>query len=216
MEKFLEFLANQTVIGWIAPIVIAAIIGVWTLMVRGIKEKRVGIPFCSYLKKTIYVFEEYCKNQRFEPIVSYGDSGALKILSEIDRGNIIVGANIDFSKRPDNNENRNFVMILMKYVPKCNMIYYYKKGYSFMFDIKADKGISGIQLEIKNINQRHIVDEFVSVTNEWKHYSFELKRYFKEEAWKEISEICFTIFDEKGYIFDDIGKLEIRNCLLKK
>lgn len=216
MKTILDFLANPTVIGWIPPIVIPAIIGIWTFVLRRIKEKRVGIPFRSYFRKPIYIFEEYCKNNRFEPIISYSDNHALEIRSEIDRGNIIIRADIDFSERPNNNDNRNFVMILLKYIPKCNLSYFYKKGYNLMFDIKSDGRVTGIQLEIKDANKDKVVDEFVDVTNEFHHHSLRLKQYSKPEAWKEISEICFTIFDEKGYILDNTGKIEIRNCILKK
>lgn len=215
MEKIIEFLSNQVVIGWVAPIVIAAAIGSWKLITDEIKGQRIGIPYRVYWKKPVDVFKKYCEKNKIYPVISYGDSKALKVCSEINKGTITVKANMDLKKKPQNDDYRNFVMILLKYTPKCNMVYFYKKGYSLMFDVKSKKGVSGIQLEVKDINGDKVIDEFLKVSEELKHYSFKLSDYSKVEGWKEINEICFTIFCEKGYITKNVGSVEIQNCLLK-
>lgn len=215
MGDIIDFLSNQVVIGWIAPIVIAAIIGGWKLITDEIKGQRIGIPYQVYWKKPVDIFKKYCENNRITPIISYDDSKAITINSEIDKGNIIVRANIDLTRKPQNNDNTHFVMILLKYTPKCNMSYFYKKGYSLMFDIKSEKGISGTQLEVKDINGDKVIDEFLDVSDQFKHYSFKISEYFKVEAWKEINELCFTIFAKNKYIEEKVGNIEIRNCLLK-
>ena len=84
-----------------------------------------------------------------------------------------------------------------------------------MFDVKSSKGLKGVQLEIKDIHGAKVIDEFVEVFQERKHYSFKLNEYSECEAWKEISEICFTVFIEKDYITKKTGSLEICNCMLK-
>lgn len=209
-----DFSDDQIVIVWIAPIVIAAIIGSWNMISSELKAQRIGIPYRVYWKKPVDVFKKYCEKNTIHPVVSYGDSKALIIRSEIDRGNIIVKADIDFMQKPQNN-NRDFVMILLKYIPKGNMSYFYKKGYSLMFDIRSKKGTTGIQLEVKDINGGKVIDEFLNVSDQLKHYSFKLSEYSQVEAWKEISEICFTIFSEKEYVSSNVGNIEIQNCKLK-
>lgn len=214
MEHIINFLTNQLTVVYIAPFFIAIVTSVGNYVIRGFKDRKRGIPYKVRNKVSVNVFSKYCERNRIQPIISYGDSKALKIVSESDRGDIIVKANIDLKRLPEHNENRNFVMVLLKYIPKCDMTYFYKKGYSFMFDIKSHKGVAGVQLEIKDINGAKVIDEFISVSQVKENYSFKLSDYSECEAWKEISEICFTLFTEKDYITKNTGDLEISKCML--
>lgn len=215
MDDIQKFFENQAVIGWIAPIVVAAVIGIWGIILRKLKEHRIGMPFRKYNKGPVDVFKTYCENNRIQSIASYGDRKAIETNTEIEQGKIKIESTIDLRKRPKNNINRNFVMILVQYTPKCNMSYFYKKGYSLLFDIKSEAGICGVQLEIKDINGGKVINQYVPVTKEFKQHSFQLKEYSERKAWKEIKEICFTIFLEEEYISADRGDFEIRNCMLK-
>lgn len=215
MEKILQFMEKDIVAIWVAPIVIAAIIGVWKWITAKARERRRGMPFCTYGKRDVNVFEKYCEKNRIHSVVSYGDANALSLITELNKRKVKVRAEVDLQNKPRNNDNRNFVMILLKYIPKCNMTYFYAKGYSFMFDAKSEKGICGMQVEVKDIYGAKVMDEFVKVSNEWRHYSFKLNEYGESVAWKEIQEICFTFFTEKEYISKNKGGVEIENCILK-
>lgn len=215
MNQIKYFLENTIIVNWIAPLIIAAITGACGFLIKRTAERRANIPYRVKKKGNVDVFRKYCENNRIYPVISYGDSSAIEIATLVDKGNFTVKADIDLKEKPANNNERYFVMILLKYIPKANMLYFYENGYSFMFDIRSQKGVCGIQLEIKDINGVKLVDEFVSVEKEFKHYSFQLNRYETSEAWKAIAEICFTIFTEKKYILKNKGNLEIRNCMLK-
>lgn len=215
MEKIISFLENQIVVVWISPLVLAAIIGIWNMILHHIKNTKVGIPYRIRNKKPVYIFNKYCEKNRIQPIISYGDSNALQVTTELDKGNVQIKANMDLSHLPKANHERNFVMILLKYIPLANFSYFYKKGYSFIFDIKSKKGICGIQLEIKNTHGGKIIDEYIQVSPNLSHHSFKLNEYSNSEGWKDINEICFTIFTEDGYILERKGSLEIYNCMLK-
>lgn len=215
MESILRFMKDDIVAIWIAPIVIAAVMGIWKLVTAKVMERRKGMPFRTYRKRNVNVFEKYCEKNRIHSVVSYGDANALHLITELNRGKIRVKAEVDLQNKPRNNDNRNFVMILLKYIPKCNMTYFYNKKYSFMFDVKSEKGICGMQVEVKDIYGAKVIDEFVKVENEWRHYSFKLNEYGESEAWKEIQEICFTFFTEKKYILKNKGWVEIEDCILK-
>ncbi len=214
MDVVLKFLENQIVIGWIAPIVVAAIIGIWGITINKAKAQRDGITYHVHKKETVDIFGEYCKKNRVQPIISYGDSNALKLISEIDKGHVTIKGNVDLTRKPKDNNNRNFVMVLLKYSPKCNLMYFFRKGYSFSFEIKG-KEICGLQIEIKDNSQNKVLDEFVNVSDKFASHSFKLKDYSTVDVWKDIGEICFTIFTEKTYVSSDVGYFEIRNCLLK-
>lgn len=215
MEHIVNFLKNDIAINWISPIVVAAIIGIGGAVFNKIKEQQIGIPHRVHNRKDVDVFGSYCKKNKIQPIISYGDSNAFKIISRIDQGKIIVSGEMDLRKKPENNEHRKFVMICLKYIPKCNMTYFYKKGYSFMFDIRSEKGICGLQLEIKDTKANKVINEYLPVTKEFLNYSFKINEFLDIEAWKEINEICFTVFLEDDYVYKTKGNLEIKNCFLK-
>lgn len=215
MENVIQFMKDDIVAIWIAPIVIAAVIGIWGIVVTKAKERRKGMPFRTYKQKNVNIFEKYCEKNRIHSVVSYGDANALHLITELNRGKVRVKANMDLQNKPRNNDNRNFVMILLKYISKCNMTYFYYKKYSLMFDVKSEKGICGMQVEVKDIYGAKVIDEYVKVENEWRHYSFKLNEYGESEAWKEIQEICFTFFMEKEYISKNKGCVEIEGCILK-
>lgn len=71
------------------------------------------------------------------------------------------------------------------------------------------------KLEIKDTIGAKVIDEFVPVTTKFQNTSFCLKDYLEESAWKEIGEICFTVFLEDDYVTKDTGSLEIKNCVLR-
>lgn len=215
MKEIINFLENQTVGVWLAPLIIAAIIGVWNVIIKKITGSRNNSIFTTKRNRTVQVFNKFCEKNRIEPMVSYGDKNAIKVISEIDRGIVKVKADIDTSNKPESDDN-NFVMILMKFIPGCDMSYFYRKGYRFKFDIKSEGGISGVQLEIKGRNLDKIIDEYIEVTDVVKQHSYKLNEYSNEEVWKEIKEICFTIFTNNCYIENDTGSIEIHNCILER
>lgn len=183
------------------------------MWINRFRDERIGMLRCIHQNGVVDVFGEYCKKNRIKAISSYDNQKAIQIDTVIDRNIIGIRAIIDVSDKFCDGE-KNFVMILLKYIPKSNMAYYYRKGYSLAFDIKSDKGVCGMQLEVKDIAANKVMDEYVSVSKELRHYSFKLRDYSEIASWKEINEICFTFFLEKDYLTKDKGKVFISNCKL--
>lgn len=215
MTNLVNFMQNPIVIAWIAPVIVTAIISIWRFVIKRIIDEYKGMPRSIARKCSLDVFEEYCKKHQVKTVSSYGSAQkTIKLNTIIDKNAVGIKADIDVSEKPSNTD-RNFVMVFLKYLPKLNMSYYCRKGYSLGFDIKSDKGVCGIQLEIKDVRANKVIDEYVSVSKELKHYSFKLCNYSGVDSWKEINEICFTLFLEDGYITKNKGKLFISNCNLK-
>ena len=101
MERIIGFLENNLTIAYLAPIFTGAVIGVGS-MIKKVIEKKIGLPQKIYNKKSINVFNKYCEKNRIKPIVSYGDGYALKVVTEMDRGNIIVRSDVDLKSLPKN------------------------------------------------------------------------------------------------------------------
>lgn len=78
MEHFITFLKNDLTIAYIAP----AIVGIGKIVTNKIGERKIGTLCRSGKKKILNIFDEYCKRNRIQPIIAYGDSNALKVVSE--------------------------------------------------------------------------------------------------------------------------------------
>lgn len=157
---------------------------------------------------SINVLEEYKKRADIFPVISYGDSQAIEIEPLMQYGKAILIARIDISNRPRNYQNRDFVMVLLKYIPSENWNYYQELGYYFKFKIRGN--IQGLQLEIKDTKGQKIIDKFIEVGDSFKEYKISL---FNKKV-DEISEICFTAFCEERYMIQDIGWFEIFDCII--
>lgn len=160
----------------------------------------------------IDIFSGYEQLKESIPIVSFGDSKAIKIGPLQQSGIYILKADIDLKNKPKTGENRDFVMALLKYIPSLNWKYYCEMKYSFKFKIRGN--IKGIRLEIKDNRIQKIMDEYIPVTQDFREHAFLLKG--DSAVWENIEEICFTVFCENEYIDGDTGKFEIINCRLDK
>ena len=214
MEKIVAFLENNIAVNWIAPlstVAIAAMAKHLYTKVKYTKNFRIRNN-----KKNIDIFANYCERNLINPIVSYSDSKAIKIKTEYVQGAIIVKADVNFTNLPLNLEKRDFVMILLKSMPVCDYSYYFKKKYELVFKACSPRGIKGIQLEIKNEVKNKIVDEYIALNKEFQDYRIKLNQYGEESTWKDIEEICFTIFPEKKYMEKSKGEFVIKDFVLVK
>lgn len=176
------------------------------------KIKEWGIKKNKEKIKPINILEEFSKIGEVCPVVSFGDSDAIKVEPLMQYGKGILIVKIDLSKKPLSCEKRNFVMALMKYLPCMNWKYFVELGYCFKFKIRGN--IKGIQLEIKNGSHEKVIDEYIKVTNSFAEHSFDLSRM--NGRLEDVGEICFTVFCESKYIDSSNGRFEIYDCLLTK
>ena len=167
-------------------------------------------------KENKNIFKEYCENQKIHPAVSFGDTNAIKGEMILKAGNRILKAKIDMENNPGNRQDRNFVMLYLQYLPNIDLSGAYLNNYKIEFEIKASDGMKAIQLEIKDKNMDKIVDEFIKTSNEFEKYSFKMQNYCTENVWKNIKQICFTVFTEEEYITEINGTFEIKNFQLVK
>lgn len=198
----------------IAGYIISGIIGIilaklYDILIAKIKRKKEDREREQIKPKDI--LEDYVRYRDVESIVSYGDSHAIKIEPIMQYGKPLLKARIDISQLPNTKENRQFVMVLLKYIPNENWKYYSEKNYLFKFKIRGT--ISAIQLEIKDPGGNKIIDRRVEVKDSFKEYAFAL---YNAQNWERIDQICFTVFCENDYISEGLGNFEIMDCRLER
>ena len=159
----------------------------------------------------VHILELYDKVS-LNSVVSFDDNIAITVESLFRNGFYHLKAQINLRNRPIGGTNRNFVMVVLSYLPAAAWSYHAECGYSFKFKIRGT--VKGIQLEIKDSKKRKVIDEYVSVTGNFKEKSFPLKR--DPFLWTEIEEICFTVFCEISFIPEACGEFEIIDCMLDK
>jgi hypothetical protein len=113
------------------------------------------------------------------------------------------------------NQSPSYTMALLLFEePYLNLEDYYVSNYVFEVMIRGE-GLSKIRLEIKDKNKRLIIDEIVKLTDEFESSQFTLSDYQNKESFREINEICFTVYPE---FFENMkkkkGEFEIKHCML--
>lgn len=162
----------------------------------------------------VNVFDEYCKDKKIKSIVSYADRNALILENDSPNDNHIK-AFIDFSYIPKEGINQNFVMVLLQYLPHQDWSGLFTNNYTLKFKYKFSSNIKGLQLEIKNSDMEKIVDEFIPNKAEGE-FSLEISKIGVVDLWKDIKELCFTVFHGNDYIDGDKGTIEIYDFVLMK
>ena len=69
-----------------------------------------------------------------------------------------------------------------------------------------------MQFQIKDVQER----PFIDFPLEKKHRIIPLAKMSSRDSWKEIKEICFTVFADDRYITDEIGYIKISGLRLTK
>ncbi len=108
--------------------------------------------------------------------------------------------------------NQEFVMAMFEYIPCDNWAGFFESGYFLEFDAICSGDIKAFQLEIKDNIRNKIIDKMVAVSNIGEHVSIWLPSTTRDLAsWRKISQVCFTIFLNNGYIEGKQGVLRIEN-----
>lgn len=126
--------------------------------------------------------------------VSFGDDEAIVVEPLMQYGKPILIANLNMSNAPQDYNNVVFVMAFLEYLPLKNWSCFSELDYQLVFKIRGN--INGVQLEIKDEKKRKIIDEYIKITD-----TFEKKTVsLRNRQLSNISEVCFTIFNENKYI----------------
>lgn len=161
-------------------------------------------------QKPFGILENYLPYKEVAPIISYGSYKACEI--KCDKQEAVV--EIDATDCPSF-EKQEFVMALIKYVPSEDWTVFWESGYSFAFQIKNALEISMIQLEIKDEHKNKIVDRGLRLFDSTQDFLFPFQALTpRPDAWKNIFELCFTVFLNPKYMKKKRGAFTISNLRL--
>lgn len=109
-------------------------------------------------------------------------------------------------------EGCHFSMVLFSYIPSENWSHYVDEKYKLEFELETSESIKHVQLQIKDKLQQQFIDKKI----EKGMFSHSLAEMAKRDSWKDVREICFTIFADDGYITGEKGFIRIKNPQLVK
>ena len=157
--------------------------------------------------KEVDLIYDYTRFYDIKPIISYPDPTVMKIATYKNSFSI----DIDISS-VDKIDNQEFVMALFEYAPCDNWSGFYEAGYFFEFDAVSSGDVYAFQLEIKDDIRNKVIDKTVEVGSEEKHFQIWLPSTTRDlNAWRKVSQVCFTIFFNSVYINGKRGVLTIKN-----
>lgn len=123
----------------------------------------------------------------------------------------VVYADVVIPEEVKNKGGCQFLMILFSYRPSENWINYFDEKYKLKFSMKTSDNIKKVQLQIKNTQQQQFVDKEI----EPGYFSYLLSEIATREAWRDVGEICFTVFAEDECIVGEKGFIQIDNIQLE-
>lgn len=123
-----------------------------------------------------------------------------------------VYANITIPVEIKKREGCQFSMILLSYIPSENWLNYFDAGYKMKFAIETSYNIKQIQLQIKDSHQQQFVDLALREGT----FDYLMGDISSRESWKDVREICFTVFADDEYILGENGFIRIIEPRLEK
>lgn len=193
----------------VLPLIVVLIGTIAGVAVRWIM-KRIQIK-----KKKVPLFKVIDYSSNAKAILSFADQEGIKKLDTIGEDSISVKAEIDFSNKPRNRNQREFAMVFIEIIPEEDWQLYAKRNYVLEFDI-ASSGINAVQLEMKNATKARIIDKYIPTKEEMEKQIITLKDHAPIESYSNVSEICFTVFCEEAFIQGTKGQIEICDLTLRK
>lgn len=153
-------------------------------------------------------FNEYCPIQI---VKSYDVTRDICNIENESNGPVIK-AKITMPEKVKQLHGCQFAMILLSFTPFINLENYYDENYNLEFSLDTSQSIKLVQFQIKNVQQ----SQFIDFPLENKHHIIPLAKMSSRDSWKEIKEICFTVFADDRYITDEIGYIKISGLRLTK
>lgn len=148
---------------------------------------------------------------RFRPIQVVKSYSSTRDSCSIDNNSVnTIRANFFIPKELKTKNECHFAMVLLAYTPSLNLINYFDDNYCLEFFLNMSPNINLVQLQIKNSNQYQFVDAAISNG----YFRCALSEISDRNSWKDVKEICFTIFADDNYITGEEGYLEIRDIKL--
>ncbi len=123
-----------------------------------------------------------------------------------------VHVNINIPKDVCKKDSCQFAMLLFLYVPSENLLNYYDEQYRLEFILNTSQNIKKVQLQIKDTQQ----SQFVDLPLNSGEFKVPLNEISIRTSWKDVREICFTVFADENYIVGENGFIEVNNLQLTK
>lgn len=143
---------------------------------------------------------------KFSPIQIVKSFSSLRDKCIIEDGlESTVYADIFIPEEVRRKEGCQFSMILFSFIPSENWLNFYDENYKIKFVMETSDNINQVQLQIKDSLQQQFVDCEISNGE----YCYLLSEIADREAWKDIREICFTVFADDRYIEGEKGFIRI-------
>lgn len=158
-------------------------------------------------KKEVDLIYDYTRFYEIKPTVSHANPNLMKISTHKD----CFDMDIDISN-VGKMDNQEFAMALFEYAPCDNWCGFFEAGYFLEFDAICSGDIRAFQLEIKDDIRSKIIDKTVNVSSKGEHFQIWLPSTTRGmEAWRKVSQVCFTVFFNNTYITGTKGTLTIKN-----
>lgn len=153
------------------------------------------------------IVKDYVKFRAIQTVKSFSGVREECVVGENDR---VVCAEIEIPSYVKEKAGCEFEMILFEYTPSENWWDYFDEKYRLEFGIDRSNSIKQVQLQIKNSDQH----AFVDLKIDGNFFSRPLSQMAYRDAWKDIHEICFTVFADEDYITGEKGIIQIRKLQL--
>lgn len=153
------------------------------------------------------IVKEYVKFRAIQTVKSFSGVREECVVEENAK---VVCAEIEIPSYVKEKAGCEFEMILFEYIPSENWLNYFDEKYRLEFGIDRSNSIKQVQLQIKNSDQQ----AFVDLKIDGNFFSRPLSQMACRDAWKDIHEICFTVFADEDYITGEKGIIQIRKLQL--
>lgn len=140
------------------------------------------------------IIQDYLQSRTIQIIKSYSSTRDIPRTGVSEKGVLFVHST--FVPPPQESQSSAFVMTLFSYIPPENWTEFASSGRRIEFEIEASPGIESIQLQIKDSSQKQFVDIPLGISGGRATFSKKMVELAPLSAWKDVGELCFTIFSE--------------------
>lgn len=145
------------------------------------------------------VLQDYLRSKAIQVVKSYSATRDTPQIGASERGALYVQST--FVPPVKEVTSTAFVMTLLSYIPPENWSKFASHGKHMKFVIEVSQGVAAVQLQIKDSKQKQFIEISLSTANSKAIFSKEMTELASLDAWKDVGEICFTIFSENCSIW---------------
>ena len=143
--------------------------------------------------KIFSIIEDYIRFRKIQIVKSFSYSRSTPVIEKDPEEGLLVLSHILVPSLQN-----GFLMTLFSYIPSENWLHFAELGYRLEFSLSASANIHDMQLQIKDSSQKQFVDIPLVLENTQLHFTRSLADLSNISAWKDLGEICFTIFLENN------------------